>query len=306
MNTPYTTTQRERLLELGASGNTAAPAASDITAVHAAPDIAVDADAVFEDAAARDAAFRNAEKQLVAAGRARIDTLLNGKYMPDSAVVTKNLETWLTDREGFTKVMTPTIIPTEMLDRMTLTEDEPLRDQVFYVGKNRCLRPMLAPNLYIMMRELGRIAKEPVRIFEAGSCFRRESQGARHLNEFTMLNCVEYGVSYGEEEGKGSGQTKRLEELARSAMAAVGIDRFVLEREASVVYGETIDIVVDGVELASCSYGPHVLDANWGVFTSWVGIGFGIERIAMVLGGHKTIKRVGRSIAFIDGVPLNI
>jgi phenylalanyl-tRNA synthetase alpha chain len=89
-------------------------------------------------------------------------------------------------------------------------------------------------------------------------------------------------------------------------MDAVGIGSYTLEREESVVYGETIDIVVDGIELASCSYGPHVLDANWGVFAPWVGIGFGIERIAMVVGGHKTIKRVGRSIAFIDGVPLNI
>jgi phenylalanyl-tRNA synthetase alpha chain len=119
-----------------------------------------------------------------------------------------------------------------------------------------------------------------------------------------MLNCVEYGAEYGAE---GSGhQTDRLTELARAAMKAVGIDDFTLEREASVVYGETVDIVADGTELASGSYGPHVLDANWGVFTSWVGIGFGVERIAMVKGGYNTITRVGRSIAFVDGVPLNI
>jgi phenylalanyl-tRNA synthetase alpha chain len=160
---------------------------------------------------------------------------------------------------------------------------------------------MLAPNLYVMMRELGRIAREPVRIFEVGSCFRRESQGARHLSEFTMLNLVEYGAEY--EDG---GQVARLEELAAGAMDAVGIADYTLERESSAVYGETIDIVAGGVELASGSYGPHALDAEWGVFEPWVGIGLGIERIALVKGGHRTISRVGRSISYIDGVPLNI
>jgi phenylalanyl-tRNA synthetase alpha chain len=300
----FTTTQKERLIELGASKG---------------------GDAVFEDAAARDAAFRDTEKHLVEAARAKVAGLLREKRMPDSAAVIRHLEDWLISEENFTKVTTPTIIPTEMLDRMTVTEDEPLREQIFYVGSKRCLRPMLAPNLYIMMRELGRIAKEPVRIFETGSCFRRESQGARHLNEFTMLNCVEYGVNYGEGSDGGAASAgvdsagegcagemhcaspvERLEGLARSAMGAVGIDHYSLEREESTVYGETIDIVVDGVELASCSYGPHPLDANWGVFAPWAGIGFGIERIAMVLGGHATIKRVGRSTSFIDGAPLNI
>ena len=38
----------------------------------------------------------------------------------------------------------------------------------------------------------------------------------------------------------------------------------------------------------------------------WVGIGFGIERLTMAIEKSKTIKRYGRSIAFIDGQPLNI
>jgi phenylalanyl-tRNA synthetase alpha chain len=286
MNISFTTTQRERLLELGAT------------------DVA--ADAVFANPAERDMAFRKAERDLVADGREKIAKLLREKRMPDSAAVIRDLESWLIGSERFTKVVTPVIISTEALDRMTLTGDKPLRDQVFYVGRNRCLRPMLAPNLYVMMRELGRIAGGPARIFETGVCFRRESQGARHLNEFTMLNCVEYGEAYASGHTDGGGAKARLEELARMAMAAVGIEGFTLERETSVIYGETLDVVADGVELASGSYGPHVLDANWGVFRPWVGIGFGIERIAMVRGGHRTIRRVGGSISFVDGIPLNI
>jgi phenylalanyl-tRNA synthetase alpha chain len=159
---------------------------------------------------------------------------------------------------------------------------------------------MLAPNLYVVMRELHRITNGPVRIFEAGSCFRKESQGAQHLNEFTMLNFVEFAACNPGE------QMERLEFLSKSAMAAIGIEEYELVRETSEVYGETLDIVASGVELASGSYGPHKLDPAWGVFEPWVGLGFGIERLALVKGGHKTIKRVGKSITFIDGVPLSI
>jgi phenylalanyl-tRNA synthetase alpha chain len=187
-----------------------------------------------------------------------------------------------------------------MLDKMSVTEENHLRDQVFWIDKNKCLRPMLAPNLYVAMRELHRITNKPVRIFEAGSCFRKESQGARHLNEFTMLNCVEYAASRNGE------QMDDLTRLAKAAMAFLGIEEYELVAERSAVYGETLDIVASGVELASGSYGPHRLDAAWGVFEPWVGIGFGIERIALVKGNHNTIKRVGRSVTFIDGMPLSV
>jgi aspartyl-tRNA synthetase len=81
---------------------------------------------------------------------------------------------------------------------------------------------------------------------------------------------------------------------------------YALVEEASTVYGSTLDIEINGLEVASGSFGPHFLDAKWGVFDTWVGIGFGIERLTMALEGSQTIKRFGRSINFIDGQPLNI
>ena len=114
---------------------------------------------------------------------------------------------------------------------------------------------MLAPNLYEVMRDINRVTNGPVKIFEAGSCFRKESQGAQHMNEFTMLNLVEYAsVKEGE-------QARRLEELAHGAMRAVGIDKYELKRQSSGVYIETLDIEVDGVEIASGSFGPHPLES---------------------------------------------
>ena len=279
MEIGFTTTQKERLVELGASEHAAL---------------------TFADHDGRNRKFAELEKRLCHESRTKIKHLLSEKHVSDSAGIKNKLEKWLMNEMGFTKVETPVIISGEMLDKMSVTSENHLREQVFWLEGGKCLRPMLAPNLYVVMRELHRITNEPVRIFEAGSCFRKESQGAQHLNEFTMLNFVEFAAQ------SPGGQMERLEFLSKAAMTALEIEDYEIVKESSVVYGETLDIVVSGVELASGSYGPHKLDAAWGVFEPWVGIGFGIERIALVKGNHKTIKRVGKSITFIDGVSLSV
>ena len=120
------------------------------------------------------------------------------------------------------------------------------------------------------------------------------------MNEFTMLNLVELdGVKEGQ-------QLDRLRQLANGAMAALGITDYQLVEEESEVYGTTMDIEIDGLEIASGAFGPHFLDEKWGIFQPWVGIGFGIERIAMIKGGYRTIKRVGKSVSFLDGSPLHL
>ncbi|MGN0659923.1 MAG: pyrrolysine--tRNA(Pyl) ligase large subunit [Emergencia sp.] len=255
----------------------------------------------FDTREERDQKFRTLEKQLVKDSRSRIRELLEEKHMTASVCVGRTLEQWLMG-EGYTKVSTPTIITKDMLAKMTIDEFHHLSEQVFWLDKKRCLRPMLAPNLYVVMRELHRITSEPVKIFEIGSCFRKESQGAQHMNEFTMLNCVELAAV---EDGS---QVEELKRLARSAMEALGVpeEEYELVVEESTVYGSTVDIEINGMEVASGSYGPHFLDAQWGVFDTWVGIGFGIERLTMALAKSKTIKRFGRSITFIDGQPLNV
>lgn len=279
MENGFTITQKQRLVELGADEST---------------------ELIFTCVSERDMKFKELEKDLCKESRKKIKDLLAEKHICDSWDIQQKLGKWLTEEMGFTKVETPTIITGEMLDKMSIDENSHLRNQVFWLDRNKCLRPMLAPNLYVVMRELHRISGGPVRIFETGPCFRKETQGAQHLNEFTMLNLVEYAAC------KQGEQMDRLEYLAEAAMGAVGIKGYSLEKEASVVYGETLDITVSEVELASGSYGPHRLDPAWGVFETWVGIGFGIERLALVKGNHKTIKRVGKSIMFLDGVPLSI
>jgi phenylalanyl-tRNA synthetase alpha chain len=278
MSIEFTVTQKERLTDLGAPAEIIAGGAVN----------------------GRDAEYRALETEYVAKNKTELARLLDSAGETESMRIISELSAWLS-REEYARVETPTVIPLTMLDKMTVTEDEPLRDQIYRVDKNKCLRPMLAPGLYILMRELHRITGKPVRIFEAGSCFRRESEGGRHLSEFTMLNMVEFA---GTEDGA---QTEKLRKLAAGAMEAVGIEDYTLETESSIVYGETIDIVSsEGLELASASYGPHSLDPNWGVFEPWVGIGFGIERLALARNGGGNIKRFSRSVNFLGGMSLRV
>lgn len=276
----YSVAQKQRLVELNAG--------KDIT------------EAEFDSIEERNEKFRKVEKMLVKENREKLKHLMNEEHIPLTLRVEDMLEKWLTEDEGYTRVATPIILNSEKIKKMNIDNDDKLREQIFWLAGNKCLRPMLAPNLYEVMRDMHKITNGSVKIFEAGSCFRKESQGAQHMNEFTMLNLVEYASV------KDGNQFSRLEELAHGVMRAVGIDNYELIKEESGVYIETLDIEVDGVEIASGSYGPHVLDANWGVFETWVGIGIGLERLAMVKGDYQTIKRAGKSTTYVNGIPLKL
>lgn len=280
MTKTLTVSQRQRLVELNAS--------EDIL------------DKLFDNNLQRDNFYKFKEAELVKENKDRLLNLIDRDHRPLACEIESRIINWLTEDEGFTQVVTPIIISEVMLDKMTITSEHPLTNQVFWLDSKKCLRPMLAPNLYELMRDIQKITKQPVKIFEAGPCFRKETQGAQHMNEFTMLNFVELASI---EEGK---QMERLKELAQAAMKAIGLENYEMEITKSEVYGETLDIVVGDLELASGAYGPHFLDSKWGIFDTWVGIGFGIERIAMAMGGYKNIKRVGRSLSYINGVRLNI
>jgi len=274
---PFSVAQRQRLRELGV--------VSEVVRHE------------FQDEEARDRSFHSIEKSAIQKGRDRLLSLQQDRFRP----VLRQLEDRLVEaltRARFVEVVTPIILSQTMLSKMSVTPDHPLSKQVFWMGENRCLRPMLAPNLYALLKRLERLWKKPIRIFEVGPCFRKESRGGQHTSEFTMLNLVEMGMP---EENR---QT-RLEELIGVVMAASGIERYELVVKPSEVYGDTID-VVSGVEVGSAAMGPHRLDAPWGIFDPWVGVGFGLERLAMVKEGFQNIQRVSRSLEYMDGVRLNI
>ena len=279
MHIQLTVTQRQRLSELSAPLS--------------------ELDMTFSAAEQRDAFFKERERYHVEQNRLLLGDLLENRHV----LRVSEIENALTERLvrlGFTRVITPTMINRDMLSKMSIDETHPLIKQIFWLDDKRCLRPMHAPNLYVLMGKLRKITRKPVRIFECGSCFRKESSGAMHLNEFTMLNLVELaGV-------KDGAQGARLIFLARELMDAAGIDGYELVSRQSDVYCETLDIEIGGEEVASGASGPHSLDDNWQITDPWVGLGIGIERLTMLKYDFNNVTRIGRGLQYLDGARLNL
>ena len=140
----------------------------------------------------RDKAYQILEKQLVKIEKAKLTDLLaeGGKTQLEELCETVSDQLISV---GFVKVVTPTVISAVALEKMTITRDHPLHKQVYWINVKQCLRPMLAPNLYSLMQDFSRQKIRPFRFFEIGPCFRKETDGANHTSEFTMLNLVEMG-----------------------------------------------------------------------------------------------------------------
>jgi len=199
-------------------------------------------------------------------------------------------------KNGFTEVRTPLIISKTALEKMTITRDSQLYRQVFSIDEKRCLRPMLAPNLYFVMKMLREKTNGPVRIFEIGQCFRKESKSNHHLEEFTMLNLVELGPN--------GDPTDRLKELISKIMTHTGLGYRTVE-ECSEVYKTTLDVEVNGMEVASGAVGPHVLDKAHGINEPWCGAGFGLERLLMEMTKKSNIRKVGKSLIYLNGAKID-
>jgi pyrrolysyl-tRNA synthetase-like protein len=275
----WTDIQAQRLAELGA-----APEILHLT---------------FNEDQARNTAFQKQVAALTRSGREQLAELRLSRRRPALC----RLETVLTEaltEMGFVQVATPILLSRGLLNRMGVTAEHPLNNQIYWVDKDKCLRPMLAPHLYYVMKDLLRLWEKPVAIFEIGPCFRKETDGARHSSEFTMLNLCEFGLPLEDRQ-------ERIETLAEAVMTAAKISDFCFETESSAVYGSTVDVVdKTGLELGSGAMGPHPLDRAWKVTDTWVGIGFGLERLLMAAKGGNSLGRHGRSLSYLDGVRLNI
>ncbi|WGI16928.1 pyrrolysine--tRNA(Pyl) ligase large subunit [Methanonatronarchaeum sp. AMET-Sl] len=269
----FTVSQKQRLQELGYEG---------------------DFPSGFSDVDERNRFFEKLVDDVREENRQRFKRLNNDK-VPFWRQVSSDLRKGLYEL-GFVEVRTPEIISYSMLEKMNISDD--LREQVYWLEEeNRCLRPMLAPNLYNELRHFKRISNEDkVRLFEIGTCFRREKSSTEHLNEFTMLNAVEMGDIRDTEE--------RLDILIEEIFG--NLTTYELVEEESTLYGKTVDVLIDGIEVASCIAGPHPLDSNWSIDKPWVGIGLGVERLAMILDEGSTAKAYGNSYIYQDGVRLDI
>ena len=251
-------------------------------------------DAEFEDPASRDKEFSSQFSKLKSANDKGIkDVIANPRN--DLTDLENKIREKLRSR-GFIEVHTPIFVSKAALAKMTITEDHPLFKQVFWIDDKRALRPMHAMNLYRVMRELRDHTDGPVKIFEIGSCFRKESKSSTHLEEFTMLNLVEMGPD--------GDAMEHLKMYIADIMDAVGVE-YTTSREESDVYVETLDVEINGTEVASGAIGPHRLDAAHDVHEPWAGIGFGLERLLMLKNGKSNAKKTGKSITYLNGYKLD-
>ncbi len=277
---PWTQTQAQRLNELNA------------------PDSALKK--IFADELAREKAYQALEKSLVITQRSQLVEFQTTHRRPELCRLENKLAEMLT-QAGFAQVATPIIMSRGLLKKMSIDSKHPLNSQIYWLQDDKCLRPMLAPHLYYLLVDLLRIWERPVRIFEIGPCFRKESRGSKHASEFTMLNLVEMGTPE-------NTRKERIQELGSRVAAAAGVKNYRFETVISEIYGDTIDIVAgeDGLEIASAAMGPHPLDRPWKINESWIGIGFGLERLLMASHLSRNLARFSRSLAYLDGVRLNI
>ena len=255
---------------------------------------------VYKANTERDSAYQIIEKKLAKHEKEKLKNLFTVGGKTQLEMLCDRVSEKLIG-EGFVKVVTPTVISAKALGKMTVTPEHPLYKQVFWLNRKQCLRPMLAPNLYSLMQDLSRQKTRPIRFFEIGSCFRKETAGAKHASEFTMLNLVEMGLPMELRE-------QRLHELGSMVAASGGLTSFDFESEESEVYGTTVDMVsgTPAVEIGSGAMGPHALDVQWGVHDTWVGFGIGMERLLMLSKNDTTISRWCKSVAYLDGIRLKL
>lgn len=211
------------------------------------------------------------------------------------AELERDISSFLREK-GFMEIKSSILIPEEYLLRMGIDVNEDGEYKVFKTNGNMYLRPMLAPVLYNYLRRFDKILPDPVKIFEIGTCYRRESDGSTHLEEFTMVNFCQMGKGATREE---------LTELIGEFLTYLGIE-YKFEDDACMVYGDTVDVLHGDMELSSAVVGPVPMDVDWGINKPWIGAGFGLERLLMAKHGFKNVKRGSRSELYYNGTYINL
>lgn len=239
--------------------------------------------------------FRELESELLTRRKGDLQRIYADERENYLGKLERDITKFFVDR-GFLEIKSPILIPAEYVERMGIDSDTELSKQVFRVGENFCLRPMLAPNLYNYLRKFDRVLPDPIKIFEIGPCYRKESDGKEHLEEFTMLNFCQMG----------SGCTREnLEALIKEFLDYLEID-FEIVGDSCMVYGDTLDVMHGNLELSSAVVGPVPLDREWGIDKPWIGAGFGLERLLKVMHGFKNIKRAARSESYYNGISTSL
>jgi phenylalanyl-tRNA synthetase alpha chain len=116
-----------------------------------------------------------------------------------------------------------------------------------------------------------------------------------------MLNLVEMGLP-------SESREDRIRELGKGVAEVAGVNDYRFDTVKSEIYGDTLDLVAgeDNTEIGSAAMGPHPLDRPWKINETWIGIGFGLERLLMTAENTHNLAKFGRSLSYLDGIRLNL
>jgi len=235
--------------------------------------------------------FEKLEKELVALRKKELCDIYENSREHMLAKLERDISAFLISK-GFIEIKSSILIPEEYIIRMGIDKDLELSKQIFRTDDGKCLRPMLAPVLYNYLRRFDKILPDPIKIFEIGPCYRKESDGSSHLEEFTMVNFCQMG----------DGSTREtLVQLIDEFLTTLDIS-YEIEGDECMVYGATVDIMHGDLELSSAVVGPVPMDIDWGVNKPWIGAGFGLERLLKAKYNFKNIKRGSRSEYYYNGI----
>ena len=239
--------------------------------------------------------FAELEAELTARRKQELRDIYENSREHMLAKLERDISAFLISK-GFIEIKSSLLIPEEYIIRMGINKDAELSKQVFRTDDGQCLRPMLAPVLYNYLRRFDKILPGPIKIFEIGPCYRKESDGSSHLEEFTMVNFCQMG----------EGSTREnLIQLIDEFLTHLGIS-YEIEGDECMVYGATVDIMHGDLELSSAVVGPVPMDIDWGVNKPWIGAGFGLERLLKAKHNFKNIKRGSRSEFYYNGIYTNL
>lgn len=239
--------------------------------------------------------FEELEAELVSKRKAELVDIYENSREHMLAKLERDISAFLISK-GFIEIKSSILIPEEYIIKMGIDKDVELSKQVFRTDDGKCLRPMLAPVLYNYLHRFGKVMPDPLKIFEIGPCYRKESDGSSHLEEFTMVNFCQMGEGCTRE---------NLVQLIDEFLTYLGIS-YEIEGDECMVYGATVDVMHGDLELSSAVVGPVPMDMDWGVDKPWIGAGFGLERLLKAKYNFKNIKRGSRSEFYYNGIYTNL
>ncbi len=158
------------------------------------------------------------------------------------------------------------------------------------VPMTRTLRSHMTSNWFPVLQRMRTRSTLPVKLFSVGSRFRREQrQDAQHLYESTSASIVVMDNNVTMEDGK---------KLSYDILKKMGFKRckFVKKKVASRYYDPETDTEIfvnykgAQIEVGNLGfYAPESLK-NYDIDVPVFNIGFGVERMAMILGGGTDIR----------------